>query len=52
MTLKEKLLSLNLVVDNKYLDMYVKLIEDNRTTENQLYKTQIHHIVPKYYFED
>lgn len=50
MSLKEKLLSLNIVVDNEYLDKYVELIENNRETKREKFKTQKHHIIPKYYY--
>ena len=45
MTLKEKLLVLDLVVDNEYLDKYVELIESNRETKREKFKTQKHHII-------
>lgn len=48
--LKQKLLSLNLVEDNEFLDKYVELIVSNRGTKREKYKTQRHHIVPKSYF--
>ena len=48
--IKTKLLSLDIVVDNKYLDMYCKLIASNISTARQVYKTQKHHIVPRCYF--
>lgn len=51
MITKESLLKLNLVVDNEWLDKYVKLINDNLNTARQKYKTQRHHIIPKYYYK-
>lgn len=51
MKLKNKLLELNLVIDNKYLDKYVNLIESNLNTRREKFKTQRHHTVPKYYFK-
>jgi len=50
MTIKEKLLSLNVVKDNKYLDEYCKLIESNKNTKREKFKTQKHHIIPRYYY--
>ena len=44
--LKEKLLSLGIVEDNEYLDFYCTLIENNRDTKREKYKTQKHHIIP------
>lgn len=51
MTLKEKLLSLNVFEDNEYLDKYVNLIEDNIKTIKEKFKTQRHHIIPKNYYK-
>ena len=51
MNLKEKLLSLDVVSDNEYLDKYVKLIEYNRNTKREKFKTQMHHIVPRSYYK-
>ena len=51
MTLKNKLLNLNIVIDNEYLDKYVELIESNRDTKREKFKTQKHHIIPKYYYK-
>lgn len=47
MTLKEQLLDIGLCIDNEYLDKYVELIESNRETKRQKFKTQKHHIIPK-----
>lgn len=51
MSLKEKLLNLNLCVDNKYLDKYCELIENNKDTKREKFKTQKHHIIPKCYYK-
>lgn len=52
MITKETLLNKNVVqLDNEYLDAYVDLINRNATTEQQKYKTQLHHIIPVYYFK-
>lgn len=48
--LKQKLLSLNVFVDNEYLDFYCDLIDKNRLTKKAKKETQSHHIVPKCYF--
>ena len=52
MSLKEKLLSLKLVVDNEYLDKYVELIESNKDTERKKFETHKHHIIPKFYYRN
>ena len=49
--MKEKLLSLNIFENNQYLDAYIKLIEENKETKKEKYKTAIHHIIPKAYFK-
>ena len=51
MTLKEKLLDIGLCIDNEYLDKYVELIESNRETKREKFKTQKHHIIPRCYYE-
>jgi hypothetical protein len=48
--LKEKLLILNIVEDNEYLDKYIKIINSNSKTARLKYKTQKHHIVPRVVF--
>ena len=40
--IKNTLLSLDLVIDNEYLDKYVELIESNLTTKRQKYKSKLH----------
>ena len=49
--LKEKLLSLNVIEDNEFLDKYCKLIIDNKDRKREKYKTQKHHIIPRCYFK-
>ena len=49
--LKEKLLSLGVFEDNEYLDFYCDLIESNRNTKREKFKTQKHHIIPRCYFK-
>ena len=46
MPLKEKLLEIGFI-DNYYLNCYIKLIESNRETKREKFKTQRHHIIPK-----
>lgn len=48
--LKQKLLELNIVVDNEYLDKYINLILSNRYNKKQKNLTQVHHIIPRKYF--
>lgn len=50
--LKNKLLQINLCVDNEYLDKYVDLIISNLNTKHINFKTQRHHIIPAFYFEN
>lgn len=49
--MKEKLLGLGVFVDNEYLDLYCSLIENNRRTKKEKFKTQQHHIIPRCYFK-
>ena len=49
-TLKNKLLSLDVFLDNEYLDKYIELVESNFYTKRETKKTQSHHIIPKCYF--
>lgn len=44
--MKEKLLGLGVFIDNEYLDLYCSLIEDNRQTKKEKFKTQQHHVIP------
>jgi hypothetical protein len=50
-SLKEKLLKTGVIDDNEYLDLYVELIENNKTTKKQKNKTQRHHIIPRCYYQ-
>lgn len=52
MELKDELISLNIAIQNEYLDMYCTLIENNRNTPKQRYKTNKHHIIPRNYFKE
>lgn len=48
--LKEKLIALNIVEDNEYLDKYLSIITSNTKTLRLKYKTQKHHIIPRAVF--
>lgn len=49
--IKHELLSKDIVIDNTYLNKYVELLETRRYQERVVYKTQKHHIIPKFVFE-
>lgn len=51
MQIKTKLLATNYFVDNKYLDKYCNLILANVKTKSIKFKTQRHHIIPKFVFK-
>lgn len=38
--------------DNIYLDKYLQLIQNNLNTKYKRYNTQVHHIIPKYYYRE
>ena len=48
--LKEKLIALNIVEDNEYLNKYLSIITNNTKTLRLKYKTQKHHIIPRAVF--
>ena len=50
LTLKQKLLNTNCFICNEHLNAYCELIVNNLTTKKEKYKTQIHHIIPKCYY--
>lgn len=50
-TIKQKLLETNYFEDNEYLDKYCELIEINKYTKKEKFKTQSHHIIPKCYYK-
>lgn len=52
MSLKEKLLEKDFVVDNQYLDKYCELVLSGRGRNYETYKTQFHHIIPRYVLEN
>lgn len=49
--LKEKLLNLGIFEENEYFYAYIDLIEKNKQTKKEQFKTAIHHIIPKAYFK-
>lgn len=51
MTVRERLLSTQIVEENEFLDKYVQLIEKNRTLVQIPKKTQRHHIIPVCYYK-
>ena len=51
MKLRDRLLATNLFIENEYFEKYVSLIEANKNTKTQRYKTQKHHIVPNIAFK-
>lgn len=50
MNIKEKLLKLQFVQDNEFLDKYVSIIEENKELQYIPRKTQKHHIIPQCYY--
>ena len=50
-SLKEKLLGLDIFEDNEYLDFYCELIEKNRETKRERFKTEKHHVIPVIYYK-
>lgn len=50
--LSEHLISIGLCQNNIWLDKYCELIESNRDTKKVKYKTQLHHIIPRYFFKE
>ena len=49
--IKEKLLNLNIFIQNEYFNKYVELITNNLKTKREKFKTQKHHIIPRCYFK-
>lgn len=47
--IKEKLLELNIFEDNQYFALYIDLINKNKETKKEKFKTASHHILPKSY---
>lgn len=50
MQLREKLLSTEYFIQNEYFEKYFKLIQSNRHTVTEKFKTNKHHIIPVHYF--
>lgn len=50
LNLKNRLLETDLLINNKYLDLYCELINSNLHTQRIIHKTQIHHIIPRCYY--
>lgn len=50
MNLKQTLLSTELFIDNEYLDKYVELISQNSETPQTKFRTQSHHIIPRFVY--
>lgn len=50
MELKENLLKYDIFINNEYLDKYCNLININKETKKEKFKTQKHHIIPKCYY--
>lgn len=48
---KDILLSKGIVIENEYLDKYVDLLESRRFQLRVKYKTQKHHIIPRFIFD-
>ena len=49
--IKQKLLTKELCKNNKFFDLYVDLIWENRNTQREKFKTERHHIIPKFYYK-
>lgn len=45
-----KLFNLGIFIDNDYFNKYCDLITNNRSRKRELYVTQKHHIIPKFYY--
>lgn len=52
MITKAYLLSFDIFNDNEFLDLYVDLVNNNIFTDRDVHRTNLHHIVPKYYYID
>lgn len=46
------LIEQNIIINNEYFKKYIKLIEANKDTKKEKFKTQIHHIIPKHIFKN
>ena len=52
MITKNYLLTFDIFNDNEFLDLYVNLINNNENTVRSINKTNLHHIIPRYYYLD
>lgn len=51
MQIKEQLIATNQIINNEYLDKYCNLINSNFITKKVKFKTQQHHIIPKFIYK-
>ena len=51
LALKSKLLDTDVIRDCEFLDSYVDLILKNQNTVSVKSRTQVHHIIPRSYYE-
>lgn len=49
--MKNRLLAYNIFEDNEYFDKYITLIEANKNTLQETFKTQAHHIIPRQFYK-
>ena len=50
MNIRDRLLTQNIFVYNDYFEKYIQLINDNKDTKCEKFRTQSHHIIPVSYF--
>ena len=51
MQIKEQLMATNQIINNEYLNKYCNLISSNFTTKKVKFKTQQHHIIPRFIYK-
>ena len=49
--IKQQLLTKGLCKNNKFFDLYIDLIWKNKNTPREKFKTERHHIIPKFYYK-
>lgn len=49
--MKQKILNTKAFIDNEFLDKYIELIKKNNSRNQEKFKTERHHILPKCYFK-
>lgn len=49
--LKQFLVSSGVAVENEFLTRYINLLENRRYQEHEIFKTQCHHIIPKFVYK-